>query len=478
MTIRSTRKYRWASVILAAGTASLLVAGCSPAPDSSPQAGSPTPGSAAPGTPAEVGGDLTYWAGFESTDDESVATFNRLMIDPFTAKYPNVTMNVVPQSEEGLIVKLQTALSAGQGPDFIETGGSAAAIPFGQAGFLADLTDLSAREGWKDKMLPWALDMGVIDGKLAAIPLSYETLVLYYNKTLFEEHGWQPPTDRASLEALAGQMEAAGVIPFTAGNADFKAATEFLISSFLNGVAGPGRIHDALAGTISFTDQGFVDSMQLMVDYFNRGWFAGGVKQYLSTTDPQKYAKLVNGDAAMFISGSWEVPALNEYFGAEGNTSDWAWAPLPPLAPGVPSDVYPLSVGGTMSINAATSNLPAAEAYLAWLFSDTAANWQAVKELGNNPMPVEFDPATVPDGIDPRFTAQFQAISDAAVAKNVGYVTWTSLGGAAEAYVTENADKLLTGDLTPADFCAGLAAANTEDAAAGAVPPLFETAAR
>ena len=478
MTIRTTfnrRPRMRATAILAAGSAVLLIAGCGPASPTVDPTGRTSQSSS---LPEEIGGDLTYWAGFESTDDESVAAFKGLMIDPFLAKYPNVTINVVPQVEEGSVRRLQTALSAGQGPDFIETAGSAAAIPFAQAGFLADLGELAQREGWTDQLLPWALDMGVIDGKLVAIPLSYETLVLYYNKTLFDQHGWQPPTDRASLEALAGQMQAAGVIPFANANADYKGATEHLLSAFLNQVAGPGRIHDALAGELPFTDQAFVDTMQLMVDYFNKGWIAGGVKQYLSMTDPQKFAKLVNGEAAMLVSGSWEVAALNEYFDDAGASSEWAWAPLPPLAPGVPSQVFPLSVGGTMSINAATANPAAAQAYLAWLFSDTAANWQVVKELGNSPMPVEFDAASVPDGIDPRFTAQFEAISEAAVAENVGYVTWTSFGGAAATYILENADKLLTGDLTPTDFCAGLQAANAEDAAAGAVPPLYETAAR
>lgn len=457
---------------LAAGLASLIVVGCSSPSTEQPAT---TPGQSS--APATISGDLTYWAGFDTADDASVAQFKELMIDPFVAKHPGVDIKLVPQSDEGLTQKVQTALSAGQGPDFIETPGSATAIPFAQAGFLADLTDLSQREGWKEKLLPWALDMGVIDGKLVAIPESYETLVLYYNKTLFEKHGWQPPTDRASLEALANQMTAAGVIPFSAGNADYNGATEWLVSAFLNTVAGPGRIHDALAGQLPFTDQAFVDSMQLMVDYFNKGWFAGGVKQYLSTTDPQKFAKLAKGQAGMFISGSWEVSSLNDYFEKSGD-SDWAWVALPPLAAGVPSDVYPLSVGGTMSINSATKNLPAADAYLSWLFSDTAANWQVVKTLGNSPMPVAFDAASVPEGIDPRFTAQYQAISEASVAKRVGYVTWTSFGGAAEAYILENEDKLLTGDLSAADFCAGLDAANQQDTTDGVIPPLFETSAR
>lgn len=457
------RRARWTSALAATIALPLAMAGCTA------DSGNEVP-------EGEIGGKLTYWFGMESTDDESVAIAKSLYVEPFNELYPNVEVDFIPQAAEGLMQKLQTALAAGQGPDFIETPGSATAIPFAQAGYLSDLSKISEEEGWADEMLPWALDMGVIDGTLVAIPVTYESLVLYYNKTLFEENGWELPTGRDSLEDLAGQMEDADVIPFTAGNADYAGATEHLVSAFLNQVAGPGKIHDALAGDIPFTDDAFVDSMQLMVDYFNKGWFGGGVKQYFSTTDPQKFAKLVNGEAGMLVSGSWEIGGLNEYF--DGSDSEWDWVELPTLGDDVPSGAFPLSVGGTMSINSATKNLPAAEAYLKWKFSDTETNWRAIQEIGDLPLPVEFDAASVPEGIDPRFTTQYTAISDASVAKQVGYVTWTSFGGATEAYILENEDRLLTGDLSPEDFCAGMDKAYQEDVDAGVIPPLFTTEAR
>ncbi|MCS5731659.1 extracellular solute-binding protein [Herbiconiux moechotypicola] len=434
-------------------------------------------GEAEPDTPVgEIGGKLTYWIGVDSSNPDAEAVAQRLLADPFIELYPNVDLQLVVQPETGAAQKLQTALAAGQGPDFIETPGSATAIPYAEAGYLANLDAVAEEEGWKDEMLPWALDMGVINGELVAMPTNYETLVLYYNKTLFDENGWQPPTDRASLESLAAQMEAKDILPFTAGNADYAGATEWLVSAYLNQVAGPGKIHDALAGEVSFEDPAFVDAMQMMVDDFNAGWFGGGVKQYFSTTDPQKYAKLVTGEAGMFVSGSWEIQALNQYFG--DSDADWDWVALPPLADGIPSDVYPLSVGGTISINAATKNLPAAEAYLKWKFSDTDTQWAAIKEIGALPKPVPFDTSAVPDGIDPRFVAQYSAISDASLAEHVGYVTWTSFGGAAEAFISENQDRMLTGDMSADEFCAGLANAYQKDADAGVVPPLFDTAAR
>jgi raffinose/stachyose/melibiose transport system substrate-binding protein len=457
------RRQRVMTALAAVAATPLLLAGCT-----ADSGGAPSDGS--------IGGTLTYWKGMDTVDDETTATAEKLFVTPFTDRYPAVDFQLIPQADEGLQQKMQTALAAGQGPDFVETPGSATAIPYAQAGYLADLDDLADEEGWKDSILPWALDMGVIDDKLVAIPTTYETLVLYYNKTLFDANGWEAPTDRDSLEEIASKAESKGIIPFAAGNADYKGATEWVLSAYLNQVAGAGTIHDALAGDLDFTDPAIVSAVQLMIDDFEAGWYGGGVEKYFSTTDPQRYAGLATGDSAMYISGSWDIEALNEYFDESGQ--EWGWVSLPALADGVTNEVYPLSVGGTMSINSATRNLPAAEAYLAWLFSDTESNWAAVEAGEAGILPVEFDATAAPADVDPRLVEQYQSISDSSVDEQVGYVTWTSFGGSMEAYVLENQDRLLTGDLSAKDFCAGLAAAYDRDVADNTLPPLFGTAAR
>ncbi|MFN8452340.1 MAG: extracellular solute-binding protein [Anaerolineae bacterium] len=47
-----------------------------------------------------------------------------------------------------------------------------------------------------DAFVPWAMSLSNVNGKLYSLPDQLETLILYYNKTLFEEHGWtpQPPS--------------------------------------------------------------------------------------------------------------------------------------------------------------------------------------------------------------------------------------------------------------------------------------------
>lgn len=429
-----------------------------------------------PTAAAEIGGKVTMWYDLDSNDEKSVKEFEKWYIEPYKKTYPKVTVDAIPSTGGTLAQKVKTALAAGRGPDFIETPGSSTAIPYAEAGYLTDLGPLAEKEGWKERILPWAYDMGVIDGKFLAVPLYYETLVVYYNKTLFTQNGWTPPTDRASLEKLAGEMQAKGIVPFVNANATYQGATDWLVSSFMNGVAGPAKINQALTGKLPLTDQSFVDSIQLLADYFGKGYFAGGAKQYFSLQDPQKYAMFAEGKAGMYISGSWEFAALDEYFKEAG--SEWAEAPLPPLAPGVPSEIYPLSVGGTMSINAASKNLPAAAAYLSWMLSDVTTMWEATSLGLRVPLPITFTQADVPPGVDQRVVDHYQRINDASEKGAVGYTTWTSFGGKAEQFILENIDKVVNGDMTAAQFCAGLDKAFKADAAAGLIPPVYSTSAK
>jgi raffinose/stachyose/melibiose transport system substrate-binding protein len=424
------------------------------------------------------GGALHIWYSLPTSGSsaEAAEIYKKYNIDPFLAENPDIQVNAVPNNVDTIDQKIQVALAAGNGPDIIPTPGSSNAMPYAAAGYLADLTDVAKENGWEDRLLPWALDMGYVDGKLQAVPTSYETLVVYYNKTLFDENGWSAPTDRASLEKLAAEMQAKGIIPFAAGNASYQPATEWLVSAFLNEVAGPKKLHDALAGDLPWTDPAIVSSIELLKQYFDDGYFGGGVKQYFSTQDPQKYAALADGKAGMYISGSWETFSLPEYFGANGNESEWAWAPLPPLADGVPSDVYPLAVGGTISVNAKASDVEAGKAYLEWRFSDTKTMWEAAEATGSQPLPIKFTEADVPSGIDDRYAAQYLAINDASESGKVGYVTWTSFGPKAMSYIVEHIDKVLNDNLSVDDFTVGIQEAYDADEKSGLIPPLFETA--
>ena len=68
------------------------------------------------------------------------------------------------------------------------------------------LDDLVVQKGWDERLLPFFLEMGKFDGKLYAVPQTYETLGIFYDKELFAENNWSPPKTIAELEILADEM--------------------------------------------------------------------------------------------------------------------------------------------------------------------------------------------------------------------------------------------------------------------------------
>jgi raffinose/stachyose/melibiose transport system substrate-binding protein len=87
----------------------------------------------------------------------------------------------------------RTAIAGGAGPDVIETPGPSFVFELAKAGQLLPLDDYVAQFNWQQTIAPWALSLGKVEGKLYSLPDEVETLVLYYNKTLFAEKGWTPP---------------------------------------------------------------------------------------------------------------------------------------------------------------------------------------------------------------------------------------------------------------------------------------------
>jgi raffinose/stachyose/melibiose transport system substrate-binding protein len=406
---------------------------------------------------------LTLWYTPFEPGAAAEKQWKQFHVDPFTELYPDIDVKAVEVNGEVSDQKMRVALAAGGGPDIITADGPANAIPLNQAGFLADLGEASEKYGWQDKLLPWAYEMGFVDGKLVSLPTEYQTLLLYYNKDLFEANGWNPPTDRASLLTLAQAMQAKGVTPFAAGNADFHAATEWHLSAYFDSVAGPQNFHDALAGDIPWTDPSIVSAVQAMKDDFDAGYYGGGVKQYFSNGFAAIYQQFADGDAGMMVSGSWELERIPDGF-------NWDWVSLP-MGEGLEPGMFPLSIGSSWSVNAKAADLDVATKYLDWFFSAT----DHMFEEGGTVLPVHFDPSEIPAETDPRVAATYAGIGAASEAGNVGYTTWTSLGAKAEAVVVEDMNKVLNGDLSVDDFCAELDAAYQEDKAAGLLPALFAT---
>ncbi|GAA4431683.1 extracellular solute-binding protein [Georgenia halophila] len=417
------------------------------------------------------GDGLSLWMTFSSSTQRDY--FRRTFVDAFNTQHDGAPLRLTIRGDGDSLQRLQrTAIASGSGPDLIYTAGPSYGLEFVQAGKFRALDEYSRQYGWEEVLQPWAYGAGVLGGTSYMIPTSYETMIMVYNARTFEEHGWTVPTTRAEFEEYASAAAAAGVMPVAIGNADWAATTEWLVSIFFNHAAGPEVIHQALTGEIPWTDQRIVDAVALLKDYFDRGWMGGGTQAYFTNREAQLWAKLVDGSAGVYFVGSWAFTSMAPYFSTEaGNYDDWDWAPIPAFGDETTRDLYAIGVGSTYSINADSPRQDDAAAYIDFLLSDRAAQMQAVAEVQSQPIPLEYRPDDYPGGMDPRIRRLYDGVTEA---ERIGYLTWTFWPPRSDVYIYEEMDRVITGQLTPEAYCAGLDELFRTEAEQGKVPPTPE----
>lgn len=418
----------------------------------------------------KTSGTINYWYGLDDAQQRKYVKAHD--IDAFMKAYPDIKVNLSFKPVDGVDRLIQIALPAGKGPDIVPTPGPSYALQYISSNLLLDLDGYAKKYNWNTSMQGWALDAGRINGKLYSLPGSYEAMLLYYNKTLFQQKGWKPPTNRGELEALATECMGNGIIPFMAGSADWRPSTEWFVTVFFNHYAGPDALYQALTGKLAWTDAVFVDAITLMNSYFQKGWFGGGVKQYFTNKTAAQDAAFASGKAAMDIEGSWAFANWPTYFGPSISHTDYDWAPIPPLRDGVPNNLFALGIGNTFSISAKSKVPDLAATYLNWLYTTTQRMTHEMADLNYESLPIKVKATDFPSNIDARFRDHYLAINQATARGVFGYTTWTFWPPKSDVITYDSMDKVLAGDMTPSQFCAELDKTFRQELQQNVVPPI------
>jgi raffinose/stachyose/melibiose transport system substrate-binding protein len=143
---------------------------------------------------------ISWW--YETAAPENQEFLKTLLVNPFNEAHPDEQLTIDFRGAE-LDKQLRVAMLSGSGPDVVYTAGPSYVASMAQAGQLLPLDDFAASLGWNDRILPVFLELGKYNGKLYALPKTYETLGLFFNKTLFAANGWTPPKTIAEFETLA-----------------------------------------------------------------------------------------------------------------------------------------------------------------------------------------------------------------------------------------------------------------------------------
>lgn len=444
----------------------LFISACGSAAPAAPAADQPTASGAAPAASSGEKVKVVWWT--ENIQPVYQEALQRNFIDPFNAAHPTIELELTYNDK--LDEVLRTAMQGGAGPDIVQTPGPAFVAEYVAANLVLDMDAYGAKYSWDKAIFPWAIESGKVNGKLYSLPLSYETMVMWYNKKTFEEQGWTVPTNRAELEQVAEAAKAKGMFPFVNGNAGWKGVNEWLVSSFYGNVAGAETVHAALTQQTTWEDPALVESIALLSDYMEKGYFRGGKENYFATDFPDVNTSLVSNKGALNFAGTWDFQ--NRPIEFVDNPDDWDWAPIPALRDGV-TPSFPLGIGSTLSINAATKNPDAVAEVINWVYSDPKRAAQIIHDFpGEWVVPITLTKADFPADTDPRFVRALETLAAASQKGEYGYTTWTFWPAKSDQYIIEQMDAVFNGQLTPEAFSQGLQEQYARDKADGKLPPL------
>lgn len=385
---------------------------------------------------------VTWW----TEDYIDIEQINAALVEPFNAANPGIRLEITPTTE--LNNTLRTALAAGEAPDILQTPGASFIAEFLRSGLILDLADVADQMGWEEKLLPWAYQSGVIEGGLYSIPLTYESMVLLYNKTVFDENGWAVPTTLAELEAIAEEAVAIGINPLTYGNVGWQPTNEHLVGIYLNNYAGPENVYQALIGEKSWTDPEFAGAIELLRTHIaDNGWFGGSLETYFAYGWDEFWAELASGEAAMMMIGTWGFRGANEFFGETG--MEWDWAPLPVLSELAGEYNYELATGSTLSVNASSDHPEAVITVLDWIMNnkEVVLNVASGYGYGEFMVPLVYTSDDFPADADPRIVRFFADFAQVTGEGRVGYTTWTFWPADPNVQLWEAVEQVWFGDL-------------------------------
>ncbi len=408
---------------------------------------------------------VTFW--FAQANSDGQAALRQNLVDAFNASQDKYLLQV---EVKGAAVNnlLKIALVAGNGPDIVQTNGPAYLTAIANAGQVLPLDGFAETYKWKERFLPALLNTGVYGGKLYALPRDYESLHLFYNKEVFRQNNWTLPTNRAEMEQVADAALAKGIVPFGAGNADWKGVNEWLMTVFLNNVAGPENVRKALSGELPWTSAPFVEAVELSKAWYSKGYFG---KNYFSLTIEQGFLQAVNGKAAMALGGTWTFGTKS--YGMSKPDTVMDVAAVPSLGSAFSGPLFQLACGATLSIAKNSQNPEGAAAVFDFMLSrkfyqDMNRDWP-----GKWALPVKDLPPEMLKGFSyPLFEKTVSQMHEAFDKGHYGFTTWTFWPGATNSYLIEGIEQVWLNRITTETYLGRMQTLFAQEFRDGKAPPL------
>lgn len=210
------------------------------------------------------------------------------MIAAFNEVHPEIVVDVETAPFDDYFTSLQTQIAGGDAPDAFELNFESF-VSFAAKGVLAELDVDTA--GYYQR----AVDAFSLDGKQYALPESYSTVLLFYNKALFDQASLEYPTNDWTWADEKAAAEALSALDGVWGGFAGIQFWEFYKTADQNGCSF------FTDGAVTINEPACVEALQYMLDNVNDG-LQPTAAEMGGVSDGEMF---VNGELGMITTGIW-----------------------------------------------------------------------------------------------------------------------------------------------------------------------------
>lgn len=391
------------------------------------------------------GSSLVIW--HYENDDSAMGQAWARAIELFKDAHPDVTVSVEKQTFEQLQKNAKIVLTGNDVPDVMEYNkGNSTAGQLASQGLLAPLTDAATENGWDQKLSESLQTTARYDenglmgsGEWYGVPNYGEYVLVYYNKTMFDEAGVAVPTTLDEFEDVLQTFVDAGTTPIATAGAEYPAGQLWYQLVLAHADRAFVDAYQLFDGDVDWAGDPIMSGAQQFADWVDKGYVdadtAGLTAEDMGTA-------FIAGTYPIMFSGSWWFGRL-----VAEMSDDWGQF----LFPGTD-----LTIGSSGNLWVVPTN--AANPDLAAEFIDITMSDEVQAILGETGgLPVTGDTSTIEDDRTRELTENFAAVNEADGL--AFYPDWPVAGFYDQ--VVSAMQSLINGSKTPADAMAELGDAYT-----------------
>jgi raffinose/stachyose/melibiose transport system substrate-binding protein len=247
------------------------------------------------------------------------------LMEDLSAKFeeanPGVTVEFSPYGFDDLRKNFKLALDTQTGPDITYLGPGSGLTEGGDLGLLLDLTPYVKQRGW-DQTFDMEMNQAYNPwpGQIYGMAYDIVTIGAYYNKDMFSELGLEPPETWDEFENVIVTLRDNGVTPFvTAGQDSWPLDHYFYALAHLTTPYEEIEKVWRVEPDGNYAHEGFVEAMTILNDWIDQGYFN---EDFMAIGNADARDLFINGEAAMFIAGTWNTSAVLD--GADFETGFFA----------------------------------------------------------------------------------------------------------------------------------------------------------